>query len=140
MVTRFVPVVEAEKQHVCLTGQVSTVLFVDNTMRCLEEAYIYVNAPYFTGHVLANCMADSLYDLILGNIPGVREPNNPNLAWQPQLLEPSVSEEMHDVGTRHLMVEREAYGVPQEVSAVKQSLPTSSITITDVTSKDMIQK
>lgn len=123
----------------CLTGQASTVLFVDNTTRHLEEAYIFVNTPYFTGHVLAKCMADPLYDLILGNIPGVRDPNNPNPTWQPQVSEPSVLVEDAGVEVLHSPADRKTDEV-QEISAVKQGIPTSSITIADVTRRDMIQK
>lgn len=75
----------------CLTGQVSTVRFIDNPTKQIEEAYIHVHTPYFTGQILAKCMADPLYDLILGNLPGVRGPKHPDLAWQPLLKVPSAT-------------------------------------------------
>ncbi|KAG0430534.1 hypothetical protein HPB47_022610 [Ixodes persulcatus] len=37
--------------------------------------------PFITGEITAKCMENPLYDVILGNIPAVRAPENPDLAW-----------------------------------------------------------
>lgn len=44
-------------------------------------ARIDVDTPYFTGSVDAWCFDSPSYDLILGNIRGVRKPHEPNPAW-----------------------------------------------------------
>lgn len=55
----------------CMTGGSSRVYLVDRTARWLPEARVHIEALYFTGIVMAKCMDNPLYDLILGNYPGV---------------------------------------------------------------------
>lgn len=43
---------------------------------------IFVNTPYFTGKTEALCMSEPIYDLILGNIPGIRDLNKPDNNWK----------------------------------------------------------
>ena len=43
---------------------------------------IQVYTPYYKGEVEAQCLPDAFYDLIIGNIPGAREPDDPNPKWQ----------------------------------------------------------
>lgn len=64
-----------------LTGEVQRCVLIDGTVRNVEEASIYVDTPYFTGNVKALCMKEPVYDLILGNIDGVRNQNDPDLQW-----------------------------------------------------------
>lgn len=64
-----------------LTGKSNPVFLLDQTVRYLSEAKIFVQMPYYTGKVLANCVSNLLYDLVLGNIPGIRDVNNHNPAW-----------------------------------------------------------
>ena len=37
-------------------------------------ARVTVNTPYFIGDTEALCVKESLYDLVIGNVPGAREP------------------------------------------------------------------
>ncbi|XP_077531344.1 uncharacterized protein LOC144143472 [Haemaphysalis longicornis] len=60
-----------------LTGETSPVYLADGTIRNLPEAQIEVQTPYYSGRVNALCMKTPLYDLILGNINGVRAPDDP---------------------------------------------------------------
>lgn len=64
-----------------LTGRYRICVLIDGTARKVEVSKITVNTPFFVGEVEALCMENPLYDLILGNIPGVRGPNDPNLDW-----------------------------------------------------------
>ena len=66
-----------------LTGEHSTCVLIDGTMRTLPVAVLDVDTPFFTGKIHAICMKTPLYDLILGNIPGVRSPGNPDPEWTP---------------------------------------------------------
>ena len=38
-------------------------------------------SPIYTETVEAMCMKDPLFDLIIGNVPGARKPNDPNPEW-----------------------------------------------------------
>lgn len=66
----------------CFTGKTRRVVLLDGTAKELPEAKIQVQTPYFVGEISAACMACPLYDLVLGNIPGVREPHDPDLEWE----------------------------------------------------------
>ncbi|PIK56474.1 hypothetical protein BSL78_06637 [Apostichopus japonicus] len=63
------------------TGEVKTCILIDGTVRQFPVVTIEVDTPYFVGTVSALCMDDPVYDLILGNVPGVREPTDPNENW-----------------------------------------------------------
>ena len=56
-------------------------MLIDWTVRSALVAEILIDSPYFKGRLEALCMCKPIYDLILGNIPGVREPNNPDVNW-----------------------------------------------------------
>ncbi|KAG0445029.1 hypothetical protein HPB47_002802 [Ixodes persulcatus] len=62
-----------------ITGIRRPVYLVDETVKMLHEARVRVSTPYFRGVVTALCMEEPLYDLILGNITGVRDPDSPGV-------------------------------------------------------------
>ncbi|XP_064469691.1 uncharacterized protein LOC135384419 [Ornithodoros turicata] len=64
------------------TGKRSAVYLVDRTIRYLPEARVTVSTPYYEGEVMAKCMDDPVYDLVLGNIAGVRDVADPNPDWR----------------------------------------------------------
>lgn len=74
-----------------LTGEFSTIMLVDSTVRCVPEAVIEISTPYYSGKVSAKCLENPLYDLILGNVPGVRNVDSPDTQWfeRAPVLEPS---------------------------------------------------
>lgn len=65
----------------CFTGQTERIVLVNGTVTQLPVARVPVDTPYFKGEVTALCMKRPLYDLVLGNIPGVRAPDDPNHDW-----------------------------------------------------------
>ena len=56
-------------------------MLIDNTVRKVPVALITVDTPYFKGEVEAQCLPDAIYDLIIGNIPGARSPEDPDPNW-----------------------------------------------------------
>lgn len=58
---------------------------IDGKVRRVPVAKVSVNTPYYVGDVEALCMDKPVYDLILGNIPGVRDPGDPNTDWDPNI-------------------------------------------------------
>ncbi|XP_077862049.1 uncharacterized protein LOC144343218 [Saccoglossus kowalevskii] len=62
------------------TGKFCCVLMIDNTARTVPIAKLYVDTPYFTGEVEAQCLPDAIYDLVIGNVEGARAPDDPQ--WQ----------------------------------------------------------
>ena len=65
-----------------LTGRVGYMLLIDNTLREVPLAKIAVDTPYLTGVVEAQCLPETIYDLIIGNVPGARAPDDPDPTWQ----------------------------------------------------------
>ncbi|EEC13652.1 hypothetical protein IscW_ISCW010815, partial [Ixodes scapularis] len=61
-----------------LTGVLSPVFFLDRAVKYLPEAKIDVKTPNVTGSIVALCMGNRLYDLVLVNVAGVRRINDPD--------------------------------------------------------------
>ncbi|KAH9361498.1 hypothetical protein HPB48_013190 [Haemaphysalis longicornis] len=64
-----------------LTGKKSQVIFADSTIKWLPEAIIEISTPYFSGKVSAKCLDNPIHDLILVNVPGVRDVDTPDPQW-----------------------------------------------------------
>ena len=67
------------------TGRSQTMVMVDYSSRVVPEVKISIDSPYYKGEVLALCVEKPLVGLIIGNIPGARERNNPDINWVPAL-------------------------------------------------------
>ena len=63
------------------TDKCAYMRLIDNSMRRVPVVKITVNTPYFTGEVEAQCLPDAIYDLIIGNVPGARRPEDPDPDW-----------------------------------------------------------
>ena len=61
-----------------LTGKTCFILRIDNTMIVAEEAVINVKTPYLSGRVRALCIPNSICDLVIGNVEGARNPDDPD--------------------------------------------------------------
>ena len=63
-------------------GKVSYIMLtVNRTLIRAPISRIEVDTSFYTGTVEAMCMKDPLFDLIIGNVPGARKPNDPNPEW-----------------------------------------------------------
>ncbi|XP_071842666.1 uncharacterized protein [Apostichopus japonicus] len=79
-----------------LTGVDQLCVLIDGTVRKIPEAIVAVDTPFFTGSLKALCMKRPVYDLIIGNVPGVRGPENPDPDWSVKEV-PSEQCEPHNV-------------------------------------------
>ena len=64
-----------------LTGETTDCVLIDGTVRKVPIAVIHIDTPFFTGRVEALCMAKPVFDLIVGNIAGVRSQEDPDPMW-----------------------------------------------------------
>ena len=62
-----------------LTGKYSLVVRIDNTLLLAEKARIQVKTPYLSGKVEALCIPEVIRDLVVGNVPGARNPDDPDM-------------------------------------------------------------
>lgn len=61
-----------------LTGVTSPVFLIDRTIKYLPEVETEVKTPYCGGSLTAKCVEDPLYDLVFGNVDGVRRVYGPD--------------------------------------------------------------
>lgn len=66
----------------CLLGSVQVCLLADGSKIEAPVAHIFIDTPYLKGEYDAWCMATPVYDLIIGNVPNVKEPGNPDPNWR----------------------------------------------------------
>ena len=59
-----------------LTGQVHLCVLIDGTVRKFPIALVKVDTPFFNGEVEAMCMSAPIYDLVIGNVPGAKNPDD----------------------------------------------------------------
>ncbi|KAM7311781.1 uncharacterized protein ISCGN_008688, partial [Ixodes scapularis] len=81
-----------------LTGFSKAVYLADGTVKMLPEARLLVRSPFFSGEVTALCMESPLYDIILGNMPGVRAAADPDPEWD---AEPAAEESRPETDVRN---------------------------------------
>ena len=67
-----------------LNGKTSNCVLIDGTIRRFPLATVHVNTPYFTGFLDAMVMDNPIHELVLGNIPGIRQ--KPDDEWRPKTL------------------------------------------------------
>ena len=58
------------------TGSMGYVIAIDRTLKEAPIAKIKVDTPYYTGVIQTICLRDPWFDLVIGNIPGARNPHN----------------------------------------------------------------
>ena len=56
-----------------LTGQEEQCILIDGTVRYIPGAKIHIQTPFFSGLTTAICMDNPMFDLVIGNVPGVRD-------------------------------------------------------------------
>ncbi|KAH7946023.1 hypothetical protein HPB49_019039 [Dermacentor silvarum] len=65
-----------------LTGTTAIMLLADGRGIEMPEAEVEIHSPYFSGTVVAKCLENPLYDIIIGNIAGSRQPTNTDDQWK----------------------------------------------------------
>ena len=63
------------------TGRFAYMVLADNTLRKAPIVNLNVQTPFYCGEIQAIAPPDALYDLMIGNVEGAREPNDPDLNW-----------------------------------------------------------
>ena len=53
---------------------------IDNTVLLGEKARIYVKTPYLPEDVEPLCIPEAICDFVVGNLPGARNPDDPDMS------------------------------------------------------------
>ena len=56
------------------------IVWIDNTVLLAEKAKIHVKTPYLSGDVEELCIPETICDLVVGNVPGARNPDDPDIS------------------------------------------------------------
>ncbi|XP_021369220.1 uncharacterized protein LOC110460569, partial [Mizuhopecten yessoensis] len=97
-----------------LTGKIQTCYLADGTPIFAPVANAFVDTPFLTGRVEVWTLESPLYDLIIGDVEGAREPKDPDPEWK--VKEPVV----HAVETRAQRKETEKHYRPMKVPSALQ--------------------
>ncbi|XP_041379582.1 uncharacterized protein LOC121392444 [Gigantopelta aegis] len=68
-----------------LSGKIQICLLADGTEVEAPLAELSIDTPFFTGKVQAWFMNNPVFDVILGNISGVRPPDDPDHNWEARI-------------------------------------------------------
>ena len=74
----------AEEQ---LTGSKCVCLLADGSKVEAPIARVSIDTPFYIGEVEAWCLINPLFELIIGNIPNVRDPADPDSNWKPGVIQ-----------------------------------------------------
>jgi len=81
------------------TGMSHICVLIDGTVVRLPIALVSIDTPYYSGEVSVMCMQNPIYDVIIGNIEGARDPNCPDVDWVCGDSATTVSSESDDTVT-----------------------------------------
>ena len=62
-----------------LTGKYCFIVRIDNTVLLTEKARIQVKTPYLSGEYETLCISETICDPVVGNVPGARNPDDPDM-------------------------------------------------------------
>ncbi|KAL8582193.1 hypothetical protein ACOMHN_004112 [Nucella lapillus] len=109
-----------------LTGQVQTCTLIDSTKREFPVAELVVQTPYFSGKLSALVMESPIYDLIVGNVPGARDPGDP-LLLTAETAAVQTRSHRAEKGVKPLLVSARKEGIeasPEEVRKAQEGDPS----------------
>ena len=67
-------------EDIQLTGKYCVLVRIDNTELLAEKAMIHVKTPYLSRDVEALCIPEATCDLVVGNVPGARNQDDPDMS------------------------------------------------------------
>ena len=74
---------------------------IDNTVLLAEKARIHVKTPYLSGDVEALCVSEAICDLVVGNVPGARNPDDPGYVCDGQCCDDQGTGKTGDCAEAH---------------------------------------
>ena len=81
------------------TGETITCVMINGDTFTAPVVNIMVDTPYFIGWLNAFSVEKPVYDIVVGNIPGARDANDPDVNWRPDV---DTSDDIHVVRTEEI--------------------------------------
>ena len=95
-----------------LTGAVRYIMMIDRRALKVPIVITDIDTPYFAGKTEAMCMSDSIFELIVGNIPGARAANDENKEWCVPAAVVNSAQAKQETRSRPLLVTSSAHELP----------------------------
>ena len=70
-----------------IVGKEQVCVLADGSKVTVPVAEVYIDSPYLKGRYEAQCMGNPVYDLIVGNVPGAKSPDEMDQKWQANAVE-----------------------------------------------------
>ena len=103
-----------------LTGETKACVLIDGTIRKFPVARIDVDTPYYTGNLVALCVKEPVYDLIIGNVDGAKPAFQPITDWKPVQNESVDEQDEKSIGNQRSQVNHKIPFSSQEVQEVEK--------------------
>ena len=114
------------------TGVEKEVIFLDNSRCKVTEALVDLDCPYFKGNVKASVMANPLFDVVVGNVPGAIKVNEISKKSEAVEIRSNISQV--NVQTRSMHNERKK--LPKPLNVVPSVLDISKSRMLDLQRND----
>ncbi|KAJ8032705.1 hypothetical protein HOLleu_26306 [Holothuria leucospilota] len=109
------------------TGTTKRCVLLDGTILDVPVATISIDTPFYVGQVQALVMTRPIYDLIVGNIPNVREPSSPDPDWAPTEVNRGLNSEGGAVETRGQIAKRQKPFLPLKVGTESSNVTKEEV-------------
>ena len=119
------------------TGETQHCVLIDGTVRKVPVAKVSVDTPYFRGEIQALCMKNPVYQLILGNLPGIRDPSDPDLSWKKQDYKcGQISNDDASMSQKHelqaVQTRAQRKKMEKPITKMKVSSPIENVNVDDI--------
>ena len=115
------------------TGKKNEIIFLDNSRCKVEEAFVDIDCPYLKGNKLkASVMENPLVDVVVGNVPGVREVNGSGIECEVA----NIRDSLPQVNVHTRSMESEKNKLPKPLNVVPSVLNVSKCKMLSLQSQD----
>ena len=111
------------------TGETRTCVMINGDTFTAPVVHIMVDTPYFTGQFNALAVEKPVYDIVVGNIPGARNANDPDRNWRSNV---ELKEKVGNTAEGNMLHEKDG-NTAEEETQLEKGTPDSEAGYTEVT-------
>ena len=111
------------------TGETRTCVMINGDTFTAPVVHIMVDTPYFTGQFNALAVEKPVYDIVVGNIPGARNANDPDRNWRSNV---ELKEKVGKTAEGKMLHEKDG-NTAEEETQLEKVTPDSEVGYTEVT-------
>ena len=111
------------------TGETRTCVMINGDTFTAPVVHIMVDTPYFTGQFNALAVEKPVYDIVVGNIPGARNANDPDRNWRSNV---ELKEKVGNTAEGNMLHEKDG-NTAEEETQLEKGTTDSEAGYTEVT-------